>query len=328
MTARRWLLLIHQLPPRPLYLRARIRQRLARAGAVALKNSVYVLPAGDERRAALEGIADEAVAGGGEAFLCAAEFFGRPSDAEVTERFQAERAADYRALAAELGELARQARRPARPRPDELAARLKRARRRWAEIAAIDFFNAPGGGEVDPLVAGLESRLASGPAASASRDGEWTGRTWVTRRGVHVDRIASAWLIRRFVDPAARFRFIAGGEVETAGKAGSLTFDMPGGDFTHEGDRCTFETLLARFRPRDRGLAEIAEIVHAIDLKDDKFARPDAAGVERLLVGILLSHPDDRDRLDRGFALFDDLYESFRKRGRQRLPRSLQGDNP
>jgi hypothetical protein len=127
-----------------------------------------------------------------------------------------------------------------------------------------------------------------------------------------VDRVASAWLIRRFIDPSARFRFADSQRPEAA--AGEVRFDTVGGEFTHEGDRCTFETLVARCGLSDPALAQISEIVHDVDLKDGKFSRVDAPGILQLVTGIVLAHPEDLDRLDRGFALLDDLYESFRPR--------------
>jgi hypothetical protein len=126
-----------------------------------------------------------------------------------------------------------------------------------------------------------------------------------------VDRIASAWLIRRFIDPKARFRFI---DPKEPRRSGELRFDMVGGDFSHEGDRCTFETVLARIGPADRALTQIAEIVHDIDLKDSKFGRSEAAGVEQLLTGLVLANAGDDARLERGAVLFDELYQSFRRR--------------
>lgn len=139
---------------------------------------------------------------------------------------------------------------------------------------------------------------------------EHPGRVWATRRGLHVDRIASAWLIRRFIDPQAQFRFIDSKEEKIPGE---VRFDMVGGDFTHEGDACTFETLVRVAARPDPALRQIAEIVHDIDLKDGKFNRPDAAGIQQIVLGIILDCPDDDDRLRRGFALFDDLYASFRR---------------
>jgi hypothetical protein len=128
----------------------------------------------------------------------------------------------------------------------------------------------------------------------------------VTREGIFVDRIASAWLIRRFIDPAGHFKFVAPGSYRP--KAAELRFDMPGAEYTHEGDRCTFETLLRRFSLDDPALAELAEIVHDIDLDDGKFGRADALGIKRVLAGIAATSPDDATRLERGAALFDGLY--------------------
>jgi hypothetical protein len=133
----------------------------------------------------------------------------------------------------------------------------------------------------------------------------------VTRRGIQIDRIASAWLIRRFIDPKARFRFVD--PHEEPPRPDELRFDIVGGDFTHEGDRCTFEALVRRAGLKNAALSRVAEIVHDIDIKDGKFERPEAPGVERLLQGILATHAEDEERLARGFALLDDLYGSFRK---------------
>lgn len=174
----------------------------------------------------------------------------------------------------------------------------------------------------------LERAEGKGVRNGGERGGrrpDLTGKTWVTRRGVKIDRIASAWLVRRFLDPAARFRFVdpAGNEK----RRGELRFDMVGGDFTHEGDRCTFETLRKEARLDDPGLTPIAEIVHDIDLKDGKYGRPEASGVKQLLEGVLHAHAADEERLERGFALFDDLYASFRRGGAapSRRPRAKKG---
>ena len=138
------------------------------------------------------------------------------------------------------------------------------------------------------------------------------GRTWVTREGVHVDRIASAWLIRAFIDPEARFEFASGKGL--APRPGVIRFDMYEAEHTHEGDRCTFEVLLERARLDEPALRAIAEIVHDIDLKDDKFGREETAGIAGLIGGIVLAHPEDEQRLARGAALLDDLYRYFRNK--------------
>jgi hypothetical protein len=138
------------------------------------------------------------------------------------------------------------------------------------------------------------------------------GRTWVTRPHVKVDRIASAWFIRRFVDPKARFRFA---DPATPRREGELRFDMPGGDFTHEGDRCTLETLVRRIGLPDRGVRAIGEIVHDLDLKDAKFGLAEAPGVGAMIEGLVARYEGDEDRIERGLALFDDLHEALGGRG-------------
>jgi hypothetical protein len=138
------------------------------------------------------------------------------------------------------------------------------------------------------------------------------GRTWVTRSGVQVDRIASAWLIRRFIDPEARFKFVPGhGD---AAASGELRFDMSEADFTHEGDQCTFEVLLRRCGVREAGLRPIGQIVHDVDLKDSRYGRPEAVGIERLIAGIAMRHRDDDARLEHGAGVFDALYEYFKRK--------------
>jgi hypothetical protein len=138
------------------------------------------------------------------------------------------------------------------------------------------------------------------------------GRVWVTRKGIHVDRIASAWLIRRFIDPDARFKFVPARGYRPA--THELRFDMFEADFTHEGDRCTFEVLVQRFGLKDLALGPIAEIVHDIDLKDDKFARADTEGVARVIAGLALAHREDDERLEHGSSLFEHLYHYFRRK--------------
>ena len=130
---------------------------------------------------------------------------------------------------------------------------------------------------------------------------------------MHVDRIASAWLIRRFIDPEARFRFVDAERF--AHRDGELRFDMFEAEFTHEGDACTFETLATRFVPDDPAVREIGEIVHDVDCKDAKYERGEAPGLRRMIDGIAAGHAADEARLERGAALFDDLYAAFSSRG-------------
>jgi len=310
-----WLLLIHQLPPRPLYLRAQVRRRLIQVGAVPLKNSVYVLPGSSECLEDLQWIAQEAIAGGGEAVVCRAEFVGTPTDTELRRRFlddAAHRLAPVRDALAEHLKAWRRQRTPP-PGPDIL-----RLQRRVDAAVKTDFFGSELGVEVQTLMTAIKDRLKASTAGRTARhdsDIELKGRVWVTRRDPHIDRLATAWLIRRFVDPAARFRF-----VEPGGGAvlkGERSFDMVGADFTHEGDRCSFETMTTRLRLDDPALRQLAEIVHDLDLKDGKFGRPDAAGVQRLVDGLSAAHDDSGARVHAALPIFDTLFASFG--GRPRL---------
>jgi hypothetical protein len=148
-----------------------------------------------------------------------------------------------------------------------------------------------------------------------SESAQLVGKIWVTRSGVHVDRIACAWLIRRFIDPDARLKFVS--VKDYIPEPGELRFDMFKGEFTHVGDKCSIEVLLERTGLHDSALYAIAEIVHDIDLKDGKFGREQVPGIAHVIAGICSSQKDDLARIERGSALFDDTYEYFRKkRGR------------
>jgi hypothetical protein len=305
--AHRWVLLIHQLPRKPEYLRVKVWRRLQRLGAVPIKNSVYVLPRTDATVEDFQWELREIMGGGGEASVCEATFVDGLTDREIEALFKAARASDYRDLAA----AAKRLKAPS-PRADTTLTRLKR---RLAEVVAIDFFGAPGRHGAENAVRQVETRLRSPerrspPAAAVERIASVRGRTWVTRRGVFVDRIASAWLIRRFIDSKARFKFVSPAGSRPAPR--ELRFDMYEAEYTHEGDRCTFETLVARFALTDPALRVIAEIVHDIDCKDSKFARDETRGVERLLAGVARETTSDGQRLERGAALLDALYAASR----------------
>lgn len=310
-------MLIHQIPPKPAYLRVKVGRRLARIGAVALKNTVYVLPRSEAAQEDFQWVLREVTAAGGEATLLDAHLIDGLTDSEVEGLFRSARDADYLALADEAraleqnldGEVDEGVRR-------EVASDLARLERRLEEIAAIDFFGASGREAVHGVLASLRARVtppSTPPAAPVptTRD-EYRGRTWVTRTSIHVDRIASAWLIRRFIDPDATFKFVpAKGYVPADGE---LRFDMFEAEFSHEGDLCTFEVLCVRFALHVPGLGPVAELVHDIDVKDAKFGRPEAAGLAAQLAGLCLVHREDEARLARGTELFEELLTYFARK--------------
>lgn len=302
-TPRSWLLLIHQLPPKPDYLRVKVRRRLQRIGAVALKNTVYVLPASDESREDLHWLRGEILAEDGEALICETTFAAGIRDEELMATFRREREAEYAELSAAV--------RAAGPAIDE--AESARFRRQLMEVVRRDYFGAEGRGAVEHALSLGESqsrRRMPAPTSPATGPGQPPkGATWVTRAGIFVDRMASAWLIRRFIDPAAFFRFVPA--VGYARGPGEIRFDMFEGEFTHQGDRCTFEVLADQFCPDDPALRAVGEVVHDIDCKDEKFGRPEAAGVAMLLRGIARQHQDDHHRIEAAAPVFESLHAHF-----------------
>jgi hypothetical protein len=331
MSQETWYLLIHQIPARPLYLRARIRALLLRAGAVALKKAVYALPRREGGLERLQSVAGEIRRRGGEAFVCEARFPDAQDDATLLAAAREQRSADYHRLsdAAEalLTAIAAGAATGSGSQASVLRGRLAKLKKQLEWIGSVDFFVAEGRKNAEAVLRRLERRLAAsrrpGAGEKAGPASKWVGHIWVTRRGVHVDRIACAWFIRRFLDPSARFRFVHEGQAGP--RPGELRFDMPQGEFSHEGGRCSMETLIAKTGRGDSALERIAGIVHDIDLKDGRFGYPETVGIERLLGGILLAHAQDEARLERGGALFDDLYRSLGKPPKVALPKKATG---
>jgi hypothetical protein len=179
-------------------------------------------------------------------------------------------------------------------------------------VRRIDFFGAPGSEEMEALMKTIDANLRGGdrPLAKRPELGEMQGRVWVTRRGIKVDRMGSAWLIRRFLDPTAQFRFVDPGEYVHG--EGEVRFDMFEGEFTHEGDLCTFEVLVAWCGLRDAALEAMAQVVHDIHLKDAKYGRPETAGIAAAIHGLTLRHAEDTARREDGGALFESLYNHMK----------------
>jgi len=310
-----WLLLTHSLPAEPAYLRVKVSRRLERLGAVALKNSVYVLPPTEEALEDFQWLSREITENGGETSLCRATFVDGTS-ARLIADFRRARAADYERLIEAAVQLRQELEETMEDRMrGQTRARINRLQEQLSTIESIDFFAAPGATEARQSVDGLEAMLRDiasweddgGACAPAPGD-----HIWVTRRGVKVDRIFSAWLIRRFIDPAARFKFVSVDGYEPA--AGELRFDMFDGEYTHTAETCTFETLLRRFDLDDPALRALGEIVHDIDCKDDKFGRPEVAGVASLIDGITAAWSDDPERIRHSREALNGLYEHFRTR--------------
>lgn len=310
-----WLLLIHQMPPKPSYLRVKVWRRLQGLGAVAIKNSVYALPASAETREDFQWLQREIAELGGEATICEARFVDGLDDDQVRRLFNAQRDADYARLADDAKKALAALPPRGRPAADGAAdaeAQLRRMERRFDQVVAIDFFGARGRAEAEAAVGAVRERIrpAAEPApTNESNVAAFRNLTWVTREKIWIDRIACAWLIRRFVDAKARFRFVAGREHQP--KKGEIRFDMFDAEFTHDGDRCSFEVMVRRFCPTDDALRQIAEIVHDLDLKDAKFGRAETTGLGMVIAGLAADGVEDAERLERGTLLFDALYRAF-----------------
>jgi hypothetical protein len=272
-----------------------------------VKNSAYVLPDREEALEDLEWISQEIRQQGGAAWLFRAEtLFGMSSD-QIEDAFRQLHAPEYESLIQQGRALLQQA----VPASDETLGGYRRLSRRNQDLRRVEFFECPLRQELEQLMNEIEKQLHAGEAYEVRPAPTGSGRVWVTRKGVKVDRIASAWLIRRFVDPEAVFHFVdAGGYTH---RIGEIRFDMFEGEFTHRGESCTCEVLIAANDLRaDAALVAVAEMVHDIDLKDGRYQRAETAGLARLIDGLCSQTPVDEVRLDRGALIFDSLYESFR----------------
>lgn len=306
-----WLALLHQLPAKPPYLRVKIWRRLQAIGAVPLKNAVHVLPRSPENEAAFLELLEEISGSGGEATLIDAYLRAGQTDTDVRALFDTARDADY-------DDITQAARRLLETGPAS-GPDIARLQKRMEEVSRLDFFGAHGQQEAEAALAELDRQRYTHPdvsraePANASLAPDLTGKIWVTRSGVHVDRIACAWLIRRFIDPDARFKFVDSRHYDPA--AAEFRFDMVDAEFTHEGDRCSFETLLLRADlTSDPALVAIGEIIHELDIGDGKFARPETAGVGAMLSGVCASTDDDLQRIATASEALNQFHAFFSNR--------------
>jgi hypothetical protein len=319
-----WMLLIHQLPPRPTNLRVRIWRKLQKLGAVAVKNSVYALPFNEKTHEDFQWLKQEIETEGGEAAVFRAGAVEGATDKEIIALFRKTRDEEYAQVTAELDGLTGAIREQKRGghlsagRITHYETDLDKLHKELERIAGTDFFTASGRASAlaayercQKTLRAAQSRhekpaQADAQKGAAINSASFQGRRWVTRRNLFIDRLAAIWLIKRFIDAKARFLFVSEGEsVE-----GAVGFDMYGGEFTHHGEDCTFETMIRRFGlGDDAGLRELAEIVHDVDLKDNKFNRSEAAGLGAVIRGLAESLKDDRKLAQQLCPVFDGLYE-------------------
>ncbi len=284
--------------------RVALWRRLQRVGAVSPLNGIYVLPARAECLESFQWLAQEIRSANGQALVMQVERLDGVTDTQLVALFDQARTQEYAELMDQIAGVEKL------KDPVAIQEGLERARRRHAEIARVDYFASPAGTQSAQRLAQLGERLAPHPAAPAlptARVRDYRGKTWVTRPRPYVDRLACAWLIRRFIDPQAQICY------SLAPPPGEIAFDMEGGgDFGHVGNLCTFETMLRTFQLDDPGLRAVAEIVHAIDLNDGRYARPAVSGVDSILDGWHQAAVSDAELESRGIVLFEGLYLHFR----------------
>ena len=316
---RRWLLFVHQLPSHPSKLRVSTWRRLQQIGAIPLKQAVYVLPDTANAREDFEWLKAEVTDAGGDAQVFAADHVDTWSDDELIETFRRMRQEAYDALANEATRALKHARGEQRS--------LNTFRERLTAIERVDFFGSAGRDRVVTLLRQLEEKTSrprrAKAAAHAPSSGEtpvYHGRIWITRPRPGVDRMSSAWLIRRFIDRDARFGFAAD---RNAVPANGVPFDMFGVEFGHHNDGCTLETLCAVFEIDDPAVSRLAAIVHDIDLKENRFGAPECGTVAALIDGLRLTYEDDSVLLEQGMAVFESLYRAFEQSARTSGPRSV-----
>ena len=334
-SSRRWLLFVHQLPPNPSNLRVQTWRRLQQFGSIPRKQSVYVLPDTPETREAFEWLVTEVKGAGGEAEVFVAAPVDTWTHDSLVEEFRRSRQDAYTTLAGEIDRAMQRIgkRRPRGGRAPSLNRLQDGFRQRLAAIERIDFFGSAGRDRAVQRLREFETRLtprtsprtSPGPSPEEASMANYQGRLWVTRPRPGVDRMSSAWLVRRFIDPKAQFGFAEDRHVVPDG---AVPFDMFGVEFSHHGEHCTFETLCSVFGIRDAAINRIAAIVHDLDLRDDRFVPPEAPTVAAMIEGLQLAHGDDDRLLSEGMTLFESLYRSFAHSARLVGPRPLVRSRP
>ena len=302
----RWLLLLLRLPATHTAQRVAIWRKLKKSGAIQIQTSTYILPDEPARYESFQWLTQHIRDAGGDATLVRArEIEGLPNE-KLIGLFNSTRAKEYTALA----EMLRSSKHRGKTTTKEPAPHLiDRVRKQFREIQQTDFFDCPRAQDVEMRLGKLEGDQRSESTANKIRSRDYRGRTWLTRPRPEIDRVGSAWLVRNFIDPNARFIF--GQKIPK--KRRVVSFDMLNADFSHQGDDCTFETLTKRFGIQDKNLRKIGEMIHDADLDDGKFGRNECIGIDRVLKGWAKEGLADQEILRRGFECFEALHAFLRR---------------
>ncbi len=322
----KWLFLIYHLQTQNSRDRVKVWRLIKKIGAVLYRNSVYVLPYNEERLEDFQWLCQQIKDSKGEASIFVSESQDEGEAQILRSLFERRREEEYSAvlrLAQELLERIR-VEKEKQKLSEPLLKRLMREAKQFSDsfndIERVDFFSVPLANEVRTLLERIRSNLSFTemkqkslvPTKSYSRK-TFQRKVWATREHIHIDRLCSAWLIRRFIDPQARFVFAPESKLPKS----AIPFDTFGAEFSHHRNACTFETLLKAFQIKDKSLTAIAEIVHDIDMKDNKFGRPESGGLDAVVRALSDFLKDDQKMLEVGSIIFDSLYSYF-STGRQK----------
>src|SRR3989337_3894902 len=323
----KWILLIHQIAHDSPNLRVKIWRNLKKHGAVLFKNAVYVLPHTNEHEEIMQWLCNQIKEGGSDASLFITESLDKKQDEEIIKSFHEICDKEYILLIevcdAELMKITQREETEGISEGllHECKRKLNELLKSADNISKIDFFHAPQKELLLQKISSLQKTLLKWAKTSEKeikvtgkvyQIKDFSGKKWATRKDIFIDRIDSAWFIRRFIDPKARFVFVSKGTEKKS--RGTVPFDMYRSEFTHHGEDCTFETLMKAFDLKDTALQSIAEIVHDIDLKDNKYGRKEAEGIERVIAGLSRHLKNDTKLLEKGLEIFDALYQNYSSR--------------
>jgi hypothetical protein len=301
-----WLLLLFGLPTKRKTERVAVWRRLKKMGAVQMKTSTYLLPDEPAQYEQFQWLAQQIRDYGGDSTLVRAQEIEGLTRDEVVSLFNTAREAEYFDLKKALQNfISRRRKRDA----ESAAGELERLTRQFRELRQIDFFDSARGHEVAMLLRRVEEPQRSRKLQTLEAK-QYRGKTWLTRPRPEIDRVGSAWLISRFIDPKAKFVFAPSAQSIPS----AIPFDMLDAEFSHHGNNCTFETLVKRFALADKAVAKIAEMIHDADLDDAKFQRVECLGIDRVLKGWAKQGLTDEQILDHGFECFDALYAFLHRR--------------
>ena len=317
-----WLLFFYTLPSKPVRNRMTVWRKLLKAGALSFKGSVYILPYTEEHHELFTWLVSEVLSLKGEASFVRAEKIETIDNQQIISIFNQQREADYQRILKEFDEIERKITSTriggASQDKKNITNQIRKCQKAFEDIREIDFFISKRGLEVGRKVEKIVETFNGLSVSGIEKDAvtiasahieDCQHKTWATRKKPFVDRFASAWLIKKFIDKNASFAFIDEKDLDTVAKD-VIPFDIRGGKFTHTGNLCTFEVLIKSFRLKDKILRKMAEIVHELDLKDDKFRNPEAKGIEDILSGIRKTAKDDYESLEQGMAILEMLYIS------------------